>query len=540
MGIVHRFYLYSDEHMYQYIKTICPRGLDGKEITIEIDSNRSLPTIDIIGLPDSAIKESKERLRATFRRCEIEIPARKFVINLAPSDVRKSGTMYDVAIATALLSCIYDEKRHHKDDVQQMLFFGELGLDGSVRGVQWLLPAVLAGIKRGYTRFVIPKENEREVSYVPGVELFPIAHFDDIVRYIVDGGGLPVSVGTDIGQFTEHDGMTTSHQNPSWWDAIRGHSITKRMIAIGICGFHNMLMVWPPGVGKSMLAQAIAHLLPPMHPEERLEASQIYSLRGMLDERMPCIVHRPFRHIHHTASKIAIVGGGPQMLPGEISLAHRGVLFLDEVAEFPRELLDTLRQPLEEKCVHITRAAGSVSYPASFLLVGAMNPCICGYYGDAEKPCSCSLQAVKKYQQKVSGPLLDRIDMVFQLTRPQPRDSHTPQVEMSGGDLSERAIRERIARARTMQTARYAGSSYYSNADLKPGDIQTYVPLDATCRELLHRAQEKLGMSMRVLHKTIKIARSIADFEGEEVVTVAHIAEALQSRADGRLVKDVR
>jgi magnesium chelatase family protein len=265
-----------------------------------------------------------------------------------------------------------------------------------------------------------------------------------------------------------------------------------------------------------------------MHFQESLEASQIYSLRGLLDDRMPFIVERPFRHIHHTASSIAIIGGGPHMLPGEISLAHRGVLFLDEVAEFPRNVLDTLRQPMEEKQVHISRAAGTLSYPCGFLLLGAMNPCVCGYYGDTEKQCSCSLTAVKNYQHKISGPLLDRIDIVMQLSR----DSSSTQSSMSAVEINLR-----ISTARDMQKKRYAGTPYYSNADLKAGDISIYIVLDAACQGIIQRAQEKLGLSMRIVHKTMKIARSVADFEGSEEVKVEHVMEALQMRSDRRLLK---
>jgi magnesium chelatase family protein len=514
--------------MYQYIKTISPRGLEGKEITVEIDSNRSLPTIEIIGLPDNAIKESRERLRASYRACGIEIPPRKFVINLAPSDVRKSGTLFDLAIAVALLCCIADEARKHREECDQGLFFWELGLDGSVRKVQGILPAMIAGIRRWHRIFFIPADNVHEVRYVRDVIVYPVSHFRDMVAYIIEE--------TDMIAMEPHE--IEQHERSLWsrsvLESIQGHGYAKRVLAIGVSGFHAMLMVWPPGVGKTLLAKWIPELLPAMSFEDMMEVNQLYSLVGKLDDAGWFIHQRPFREVHHTASKASIIGWGQQVLPWEISLAHKGVLFLDELPEFPRDVLDTLRQPLEEKKIHISRVSGHIQYPAHFLFLAAMNPCVCGYYGDRERACRCSVAAVKKYQQRVSGPLLDRIDIIVSLKR----EGVWGVLGGVSQEESTSTIREKIACAWEMQKKRYAGSGYYANADVGVADIWKYIPLDDECRSLLNHAKEKLQLSLRVIHKTMKIARTIADYMGSETVMKEHILEALQYRMQEWVAKE--
>lgn len=384
--------------MIQKVKTYTTIGLQGYEITVEADSNRSLPTIDIIGLPDAAIKESKERIRGTFRHCQIEIPAHKIVLNLAPSDIRKEGTRFDVPMAVALLLLAREGHIHNLDQVRQALFFGELGLDGTIKRIDGLLPSVLAAVKDGYRQFFIPADNIYEVEYIAGIDVYPLESFQQLADHVLGRALLQPY----IAQTSIEDLYVLTHDREQDFAHIKGQIIAKRALSIAAAGLHNILMIGSPGSGKTMLARALQSIIPPLEFEESLEVSQIYSLVGKLNKDHPLIVHRPFRQVHHTASKISIIGGGRNLTPGEISLAHKGILFFDELPEFPRETLEVLRQPLEDKMIAISRVSGTVQYPANFMFVATMNPSPCGYYNDPEVPCTCSYNEIKRYQNKIS------------------------------------------------------------------------------------------------------------------------------------------
>lgn len=384
--------------MIQKVKTYTTIGLQGYEITVEADSNKSLPTIDIIGLPDAAIKESKERIRGTFRHCQIEIPAHKIVLNLAPSDIRKEGTRFDVPMAVALLLLAREGHIHNLDQVRQALFFGELGLDGTIKRIDGLLPSVLAAVKDGYRQFFIPADNIYEVEYIAGIDVYPLESFQQLADHVLGRALLQPY----IAQTSIEDLYVLTHDREQDFAHIKGQIIAKRALSIAAAGLHNILMIGSPGSGKTMLARALQSIIPPLEFEESLEVSQIYSLVGKLNKDHPLIVHRPFRQVHHTASKISIIGGGRNLTPGEISLAHKGILFFDELPEFPRETLEVLRQPLEDKMIAISRVSGTVQYPANFMFVATMNPSPCGYYNDPEVPCTCSYNEIKRYQNKIS------------------------------------------------------------------------------------------------------------------------------------------
>lgn len=384
--------------MIQKVKTYTTIGLQGYEITVEADSNKSLPTIDIIGLPDAAIKESKERIRGTFRHCQIEIPAHKIVLNLAPSDIRKEGTRFDVPMAVALLLLAREGHIHNLDQVRQALFFGELGLDGTIKRIDGLLPSVLAAVKDGYRQFFIPADNIYEVEYIAGIDVYPLESFQQLADHVLGRALLQPY----IAQTSIEDLYVLTHDREQDFAHIKGQIIAKRALSIAAAGLHNVLMIGSPGSGKTMLARALQSIIPPLEFEESLEVSQIYSLVGKLNKDHPLIVHRPFRQVHHTASKISIIGGGRNLTPGEISLAHKGILFFDELPEFPRETLEVLRQPLEDKMIAISRVSGTVQYPANFMFVATMNPSPCGYYNDPEVPCTCSYNEIKRYQNKIS------------------------------------------------------------------------------------------------------------------------------------------
>lgn len=506
--------------MIQKVKTYANIGLEWHEIIIEADSSKSLPIIEIVWLPDIAIKESKERLRGTFRNAGIQLPNRKIVLNLSPSDIKKVGTGFDLPMAVAILFLIFEDKITLPQE--DFLYFWELWLDGKVKRVNGLLPSVISAMHHGYKHFFVPEENVYELEYVPGICIYPIGKFDQMIEYFLEKKEMyyinqPKNI-EDL--YTQNNIYDIDFAHIKW------QIVAKRALAIAAAGLHNVLMIWAPWSGKTLLSKAMSSILPPLGFEEILEVSQIYSVVGKLSKDMPLVTKRPFRQIHHTASKISIVGGGSQLTPWEVSLAHKWILFFDELSEFPREVLEVLRQPLEDKTVVISRVSGTIQYPADFMFVAAMNPCKCGYYKDHQKMCTCSLLDIKRYQSKISWPLLDRIDMILEI----PREDIEKILSNIIQESSE-TIREKVINARKIQQRRFAWFSITSNAQITAKYIDQLIPLPKDCKEFLSEASRKLTLSTRVVHRTIKLARTIADIQWQEWITINHLAEALQYRS---------
>lgn len=490
--------------------------LEGDIIDVEVDAaSQGLPATIIVGLPDTAVQESRERVRSAIKNVGLEYPRKKVTINLAPADLRKEGPFFDLPIAVGILAA---GDQIPQNQLENSLFIGELSLDGSTRHVRGILPITAKAKSAGFEQIFVPTCDAQEAALIPGIRVIPVASLDALYRHLRQEEIIPPT-----------EPLAIEAEVPSFatdFADIRGQEHVKRALEIAAAGAHNLLMIGPPGTGKTLMARALPSILPSMSIEEALDVTRIYSIADMLPADQPLIQTRPFRSPHHTISNVGLVGGGNHPRPGEISMAHRGVLFLDEFPEFGQRVLEVLRQPLEDKVVTISRASGSVSFPANFMLVAAMNPCPCGFYGDPVCACTCSEMSVTRYRKRISGPLLDRIDIHIEV----PRIEYQ---KLAGNEQLETSaqIRERVERARAVQRQRFAAHPHtVSNADMKPSEIRKACPLDADGEKLMKMATERYKLSARAFHRLLKLARTIADLAESEKIESAHLAEAIQYR----------
>ncbi|MFN2281787.1 MAG: YifB family Mg chelatase-like AAA ATPase [Anaerolineales bacterium] len=488
-------------------------GLEGVLVEVEVDTTYGFGHIYVVGLPDTAVKESRERVRAAISNISVPFPRKSLIINLAPANVRKEGPAYDLPMAVGILvsSGIIPHQA-----VEELIIVGELSLDGTVRHTPGMLPMAAMARDQGYRGICVPAQDAPEASLIPDLEILPVQSLDELVWHLTGSSPIePLQISTP--QVPPDAIVKTDFQE------IKGQEHAKRALEVAAAGNHNMLMNGPPGAGKTLLARSLPGIMPRMSIEEALEVTRIYSILDQLPASTPLIQQRPFRSPHHTISHAGLVGGGTWPQPGEISLAHRGVLFLDEFPEFGRRVLEVLRQPLEDKAVTISRAQGSLTFPANFMLVAAMNPCPCGYYGDSLKTCSCSASAITRYQKRLSGPILDRIDIQVEVPR-------VDFEKLSSDRLGEPSaqVRGRVEGARQIQAQRLSGSPSSANGDMTPREIREYCELDEDSRALLRGALQQLGLSARAYHRVLKLSRTIADLAGEESIASTHLAEALQ------------